>query len=491
MKKLIIIALIAVGFTSCNGYLDINQDPNSPTEANLTPSLVFPGIEMNVANNYGNFLRTVGGYYAQHYSQNFGTSNYLDYSQWIMSPVRSNRTYSQFSTLCLNNLETVRNMATKSEDWGTYLAATTLRVFAYQVLVDAYGEMPYTEALNVNNLSPHYDEGQTIYDGILKELDDALAKVAPSNTVCKNFLFGTSTVQEWIQFANALKLRILMRMIDAKDVKSQLSALIAGGNFPTKDVAFTNCWVNSSGKANPYYQEEFASYFGSTQVNVVANIALEQTMMSSNDSRLQAMFAPNAKGNYTGSVSGTNFSTSKQYQADYWCRPIINYDTPVYLITVAETEFFLAEYYARYGGGDAAAHYQAAVEASFNTLGASGADAVLAAYPWDNAKYKQVIGIQKWVALAGVNNFEAWCEMRRLKYPAFGSVSGANLYNVGTDAYSPNLYVPGTLYTPIMCNSDLGANTVLQRFPYPENSSSRNQNAPATKKGNVPVFWVK
>jgi hypothetical protein len=471
--------------------LDINQNPNSPSVNELNPSLIFPGAEMNLANHYGDYLRIVGGYFAEQYAQNFGTSNYLDYSQWTMSATRSDRAYSQLNSLCLANLETVRTMATQSEEWGTYLAATVLRAFTYQVLVDCYGEVPYTEALDINNLNPKYDDGQVVYDGILKELDDALSKVSPSDAVCTNFLFGTKTAAEWIQLANALKLKILMRMSNVEDVKSQLDALIAEGNFPTQDVAWSGFWVDESGKANPFYLEEFATYFGSTQVNVVANLALSQTMLSSEDARLGAMFSPNTNGNYTGAVSGTNFSTSKTYTASYWCRPIITYSTPVSLITVSEIEFFLAEYYARYGGGDAESHYQAAVEASFNTLGVSGADKVLAAYPWDNTNYQRVIGIQKWIALGGVNNFEAWCEMRRLKYPAFGTVSGSDIYNVGTDAYSPTLYEPGTLYTPILCNTDLGSNTLLQRFAYAISSSSHNSNAPATKLGNVPVFWAK
>ena len=493
MKKILLIGLIAFGFASCEDYLDINYDPNSPSAEQLTPSLIFPGAEMNLANHYGNFLRIVGGYYAQHYGQSFGTSNYIDYSQWIMSAVRSNRSYTQLNSFCLKNLKTVLETASGSEDWGTYLAATVLRAFAYQVLVDAYGEIPYTEALDLDYPNPRYDEGQAVYDGILAELDEALSHVSASHPVCTNFLFGNSTATEWIELANALKLKILMRESDVKDVKAQLDALVAENNFPAKDVAWSGIWANESGKANPYYQEEFATYFGSTQVNVVANIAVMQTMLRSNDARVEYAFGKNGSGNYTGSVSGTNYKSPGAYTAAYWCRPNIKYDSPVFLSTVAETEFFLAEYYARYGSSpDAEAHYKAAVEASFRTAGVSGAEEIhTTAYPYNPADYKRVIGIQKWVALACVNNFEAWCELRRLKYPAFGSITGADLYDINTDVYSPDLYAPGTLYTPILVNSALGNNKVLQRFKYPEASSSRNSNVPAAKGDGEPVFWAK
>jgi hypothetical protein len=492
MKKLIFTTFIILGLASCNDYLDINTNPNTIAEEQLNPSLIFPGAEMNLAASYGNFLRITGGYFAQQYSQTFGTSNYLDYSQFTMSATRSSSTYSQLSTRCLKNLESVRNLAKETDDAGSYLAATVLRAFAFSVLVDAYGETPYTEALDADNISPKFDEGQTVYEGLLAEIDAALDGVSSSTTVCSNFLYGTSTAGEWIQLANALKLKLLMRMSGVKDVSAQVAALIAENNFPTADVSWDDCWADETGKANPFYQEEYATYFGSTQVNVIANIALVATMQASGDARLQKAFAANSSGNYTGGVSGTNYKAPGTYTANFWNRPVFKYNMPVYLITVAETEFFLAEYYARYGSAaQAASHYEAAVEASFATVGASGADAVLAAYPYSNSDYRRVIGIQKWVALGCINNFEAWCEVRRLKYPAFGTVTGDNLYNIDTDTYSPDLYVPGTLYTPIKYESQVGAGKLLQRYPYAEAATSRNKNAPATKPLSEPVFWAK
>lgn len=492
MKKLIIIFSILLGFASCKDYLDINRDPNSPSDANVNAGMILPGAEMNLAASYGNFLRIVGGYYAQQYAHNFGTSNYVDYSQFKMSATRSSGTYTQLYSRVLKNLEVIREQATAGEEWGTYLAATTLRAFTYQVLVDAYGEVPYTEGLDVGNLSPAYDDGLTVYNGILAELDDALSKPTASSLVTTNFLFGTATAAEWIQFANALKLKILMRMSSTQDVTAALATLINEGNFPTSDVAYDDIWADEAGKASPYYQEEYATYFGSTQINVVANIAYMQTMLNSDDPRVEAYFATNGSDEYKGGVSGTNFSTSNQYQSDYFCRPVFTYDMPVNLITVAEIEFFLAEYYAKSGSAiQAEQHYKMAVDASFASAGAEGAENVYNIYyKWDTANYKKVIGIQKWIALGGTNNFEAWCELRRLKFPAFGTVTGAEIYNVANDVYTPELYVAGTLYTPIQYNTDLGAGKVLQRLRYAESSISRNSNAPKDKGDATPVFWA-
>lgn len=494
MKKTIISGVIALSFamSSCDSYLDINQNPQSPAIENLTASMIFPAAEMAFANSYGDYYRITGGYFAQHYAQIFGTSNYLDYSKFMQSAVRSSSTYTNLTVRCIQNMETVRSMSTQKEDWGSYLAATIIRVAAYQSFIDCYGEIPYSEALDLSNLTPKYDDGKDVYVALVAELDDAISKTNGMESVCTNFLLPGSLSSEWVKVANALKLRLLMRMSDKVNVQSQLASLVAENNFPAADVCWQGCWQNSSGQANPYYQEEFATYFGSTQQNVVLNLALLATMNAGDDARLQAFFDPNiAKKEYTGAVSGTNFSTTADYKANYWCRPAMAYDDPVYFISRFEVEFFLAEYEARYGTAAAAQqHYEAAIQASFASAGVTGIETVLKAYPYDQSNYKQCIGIQKWVALSGTNNFEAWCEMRRLDYPTFGSVTGEQIYNEGTDAYNPSLLVPGTLYTPIHYNSDLGTNKVLQRWPYPESSANRNQNTPTYKGDATPVFWA-
>jgi hypothetical protein len=91
-----------------------------------------------------------------------------------MSPLRSGSAYSQINRVGLKNLQTIRTLAEKNNEWGTYLAATTLRCFALQALVDCYGSIPYTEALDISNPSPHYDEGAVVYAGLLKELDEEI-----------------------------------------------------------------------------------------------------------------------------------------------------------------------------------------------------------------------------------------------------------------------------------------------------------------------------
>ena len=503
MKKFAFIFTIALGLltTSCDSYLDINQDPNSPAEANMTTDIMFPAAEMNLASTYGDFYRITGGYFAQYYSHAFGTSNYVDYSQFKMSATRSSTDYTQLNQRSLKNLNTICQLAEADEEWGTFLAAKTLKAFIYQMMVDAYGEVPYSEAFDASNATPKYDQGADIYAGVLAELDEALSKASAGDKVATNFLLPGKNAGAWIQLANAVKLKMLTRESGVADVNSQIAALVSANNFPAGDVAWEGCWSNESGALSPFYAEEFSTAWGSTQINVVANIAIVGTMQQKNadgdivfeDGRLAAFFEPNSSGVYTGGISGSNFSTSDSYKSGYWCRPVASYDMPVYLITRSEVEFFIAEYYAKAGNAaQAKAHYEAAIEASFATAGVAGAAESIAKFPYDQANYKKCIGVSKWIALAGVNTFEGWCEARRLDFPAFGSVQGTQMYNEQSDAsYHPELYVPGTFYTPIKVEDKLGANKLLERWPYPESSSARNSNSPEFPGYATPVFWGK
>jgi hypothetical protein len=503
MKKFAFIFTIALGMltTSCDSYLDINQDPNSPAEANMTTDIMFPAAEMNLASTYGDFYRITGGYFAQYYSHAFGTSNYVDYSQFKMSATRSSTDYTQLNQRSLKNLNTICQLAENDEEWGTFLAAKTLKAFIYQMMVDAYGEVPYSEAFDASNATPKYDQGADIYAGVLAELDEALSKASAGDKVATNFLLPGKNAGAWIQLANAVKLKMLTRESGVADVNSQIAALVSANNFPAGDVAWEGCWSNESGSLSPFYAEEFSTAWGSTQINVVANIAIVGTMQQKNaegdvvfeDGRLAAFFEPNSSGVYTGGISGSNFSTSDSYKSGYWCRPVASYDMPVYLITRSEVEFFIAEYYAKAGNAaQAKAHYESAIEASFATAGVAGAAEAIAKFPYDQTNYKKCIGVSKWIALAGVNTFEGWCEARRLDFPAFGSVQGTQMYNEQSDAsYHPELYVPGTFYTPIKVEDKLGANKLLERWPYPESSSARNSNSPEFPGYATPVFWGK
>lgn len=498
MKKILTIAaaVAALSLTSCKDYLDINYSPNSPGEEEATVDMVLPAAEMALCARYGDFYRIVGGYLSEHYTQYFGTSNYLGYSQFTVSSSSTSGSYTDLNRAAIGNATFVRDKAAAAEEWGTYLAATCIRVFTYQALVDAYGETPYSEAnKGKDNLSPKFDDGKDIYAGLVAELDEALAKADASLPVATNFLYQDEDATNWIRFANALKLKLLMRERAVVNVDAALTALVEEDNFPIKDVAWTHLTTNESGKANPFYQEEFATYFGSTQQNCVLNVALSRTLDDAGDARLGAFFQKNGSGAYFGAISGYNMSTSDNYKAAAHSRPNVKFNDPVYLISLSEVYFFLSEYYQKVKSDAVTAktYYEAAIAQSFASAGLTASDAAvaIAAYPYSAANADKYIGIQKWIALSGINNFEAWCELRRLGYPAFGGKKAEDIYNFSNDTLDPSVLTPGELYTPYQVEAKIGNNALAQRWPYSQASINYNTSCPATKEQSEKVFWAK
>ena len=88
----------------------------------------------------------------------------------------------------------------------------------------------------------------------------------------------------------------------------------------------------------------------------------------------------------------------------------------------AESLLLQAEAVARgFIPGDATALYNAAVQASFDELGAGSAAAYLAGTPYPNGTLDdnvEAIIYQKWVALMGTNGIENWIEYRRTGFPS-------------------------------------------------------------------------
>lgn len=479
---------------SCKDYLNINTDPNSPSEENLTSSMILPATEMSIAATYAYTLHIIGAYNVEYYAQQFGTPNYVAYSQFNVSPTNGNRAYTELFQHALSNLTNVRNKAKEEGQNGIFLQATVLRSYAFHLLVDAFGEVPFTEAIDGVSTSPKFDDGKFIYESLIAELDEALALSAAGGELATSFIFPNGSISDWRQFAKAEKLRLLSRMSNVEDKSAQLQALISEGDFPAADIQIAGCWSNSTGHANPFFAEE-ASAWARVSGNVVANLALVSTLQQTGytDSRLAAWFKPNGSGAFQGSLSGTNMSNVKEpYKTtEAWNSPVIEYNTPVVLCAKTEVEFFISEFYARKGdAANAQLHYGAAIDASFESAGVAGATAFIAKYPYNQSNWKQSIGLAKWIALAGVNGFEGYTEARRLDYPAFGSVKGSDILSASGD-FNPSAYVPGTLYTPYQRFDQVGDNRLLERFPYPEASTSRNTNSPSFPGYLEPIFWGK
>ncbi len=507
MKKSLIygVALaLAGGLTACDSYLDINTNPNNAPVENLTTSNIFPGCETAFMNMYGGTWHYMGAFQSWQFAQQASVWQWGQISRGDITNETGNGGYYTVYVDLLGDLDVVLEKAEAEEDWGTYLAATTLRVAALQCIVDAFGDAPYSESLDIENQSPKWDSGAEVYAGLLSELNNALDKpIIDNQLTCTSLMFGSNaTAASWVKVANAIKLRLLMRVSNVQNVQSELAALISEDNFPTSDVKWTAYTSNQANKGNPFWGQFTDN--GNHGPYCQMNLAAQKVYEAGSDTRMQRYWLPASAGDYSGSYvgwlsgcyPGNEFALSYN-QMGRVSNANLSYSDPIYWITLAEIEFFKAEYEARYGSAAAAQeHYENAIKASFTkTAGLPEADAasVIAAWPYDQSNWAKCIGIQKWIHLTSVNGYEGWCELRRLKYPAFGSVTANDLIDYSRNAtINTGLLVAGDIYTTPDWerSSQLPANTVIQRWIYPSQSSNYNPNTPTPVPITTPIFWA-
>lgn len=258
---------VAVVLTSCSKYLDVNQNPNSATTA--TPMVVLPQAlttTASVVNTYntmgaqiGGYMANAGGYggFGSNVTYNFSNSDY----QGCWSGSADNLTDYQW----------IIDSTEGKPEYGYYNAvAKIMKAYNYQILVDTYNDVPYTDAFKKQgNLTPKYDKAQAIYDSIYNLLTQAQAildqtKALTDNPAAVSFstqdvMFG-GDVTKWKKFANTVKLRLAVK---ARGIITFPNTYDAVG-FLDQDAIVNPGYTQDNGKQNPEYNTWGYTYTGST-----------------------------------------------------------------------------------------------------------------------------------------------------------------------------------------------------------------------------------
>lgn len=483
-------------FTSCDGDLDVNTDPNSPES--ITPALAIASSELSIIAITGGELANLGGFYAQYYTQAPSAGQYDAIDQYNLSTTFGDRTWVELYSGALNDLNYVLTSANTegSKNTGQALIATLLKAYTFQVLVDVFGDVPYTEALaGIGNFNPKPTPGNEIYADLLVKINAALAAY---NANPQDSGFGNQDViykgeiNNWIKFANTLKLKMYLRMAYTSQANpAAVQALLAQNNFITSDAAFAAFTddENEVSQRNPFYETNLSKAPGLGDINHIASNTLFQFYTLNDDPRRNAVYrisAPPAPGVPAylalNQGDGENFTNT----ALSYSRPNVLHNTPVYLISLAESNFLQAEALIRYSGqAGAKEQYDLGVANSFLTYGILPAQSNPASFTGPGAVYefqtglpteqaiRQVI-IQKWAALANVNNIEAYIESTRTKFP--------EVVPFGSQDYAIGNRIPSR-------TSILTGNDIPSILFYPQNEVDRNtsikQRASITQK----VWW--
>lgn len=484
MKKIINIALaiVMIFMASCEDYLDVNTDPNNPTDA--TPGLIFPAATLSIVSVIGGDYAITGNIWSQYFTQNHAANQYKGIDGFNITATFQGARFQELYAGALNDLKAVKVKATESEDWSYYVMATALEAYAFQVLADLYDEVPFDDALlgDEGNFAPAYRNGQAIYDSLIIRLDNALAKdldaVTVTNPGNSDLIFG-GDMDMWVQFINTLKLKIYLRQTEARPAvaESGIDALYNSGvSFLTSHAAVVD-FADQANASNPLYEQDRRQL--NTENNLKASTTFVDYMTANGDPRLNYIFeVPVNGGTIAGMRQGDYNLSTLDLDPDDVSRALITATDPVYFFTEHESLFLQAEAAARgYGTGDAATLYNEAVTASFDMYGESAAAFIgtggVYEYPAGTQAQKvESIIMQKWVANARVNGLESWFDHLRTGFP------------IEND--DPNTFVLGELNYPV---NGVTGGRYPRRYLFPDREVSRNPNTPAQKDIHTEVWW--
>lgn len=270
--KMLVAASLITATTGCKSFLDINGNPNLPTavtpDAILAQALTataqtYTGGTPSVQNSFNSYASWVASYWGKTaVVSGYGEEQTYNYSSLFYAGTSGlwNNTYDNLNDY---NLIQVNGAANGYPNHAAI--ARIMKVYNFQLLVDEYGDIPYSQALmGATNVTPTYDKAADIYKDLLVQLDGAIADInkaaaaAGSRTVGPEDIVFQGNMKKWKQFANSLKLRILLRESQTSDatVKTQLAALqtsAAADGFITADVVAQPTYAQASGQQNPLY----------------------------------------------------------------------------------------------------------------------------------------------------------------------------------------------------------------------------------------------
>ena len=442
MKKIFLntaLLLSLVAFTSCDrSFEEINTD----TSKIKTPSA-------------GSFLIPI-----QYEMASYGYNRSDDFTFDIMQvaldfPSEGNTISRYYLTESTGNgywntsyrwLKQVKelNMAAKAENNDNYIAISkVLNAWIYANLTDSFGDIPMSEALDLegNSLKPKYDSQKDIYISLLDDLKAANSLFDPTKTLPEGDLFyqANSSVEgivKWKKFCNSLSLRLLTRILSRNgevNVHARITEII---NDPAVYPIFQNnadgAGIDISGIAPllpPVARpQDFTAYRASGEF-------FTQTLVNNNDPRLSKFFTQaksipaNANMGYKGAPSGYALGTSFNYQPSNLNQNLAKAPLRILVLPFTELQFILAELSLKgIIAGSAKTYYENGVKSAIEQWGS-----VVPANYFANTNVAydgtlERIMLQKYVGLFFVDQ-QQWYEQRRTGFPVMPNNGG--LFNEG------------------------------------------------------------
>ena len=429
---LVLSGALLLGTASCKKALDeSNINPNASQTAQ--PDYLLTAAIKSTSDTYWGTTNNMNSslLFVQHWAK----IQYTDPDRYIFANTDFQELWSTSYGKGIVNLNQIIALADAQANPNYKGVALVLRSWIFTLLTDAYGNVPYSQAGNIEQyLLPKYDTQKEVYEGILKDLKTAQDALDPSGkAILGDVIYGNS-IASWKKLANSLRLRVALRIADREpELSRQVITAIQteGGTYISANAENAQLNYKTSPNQNP-----ISNLFDTRDDYRISKTVVDQ-LTALNDPRLPVyaskavatqLYTGVPNGLLTGDAAALGLTRTSKPGA-YFIAPA----APAVIISYAEVLFDRAEAAARgFTAENAETLYNQAIEASLTQYGISAADQTtykaLPAVQYDAANYKKSIGNQKWIALFG-QGLEAFAEWRRLDYPVLtpavaGSLNG-------------------------------------------------------------------
>lgn len=425
--KIILVSVLSILIACTDDFEEFNRETKRPAVVNgealftnaqkaLADQISTPNVNLNVFNLF---------------AQYWNATTYTDEANYdIVNRTIADNTFQEFYRDVLRDFneaarligeEETNDLNTEQDVNNKLMIVELMTAYTYQILVNIFGNIPYTEALNIDDLLPAYDDAATIYNDLIDRTNTAVNSLV----VTGNDGFGSADllyggdIESWIKFGNSLKIKLGITLADVNPslaqstVESAASGAFASG---ADDALFP--YQSSTPNTNQIHAELVLT---GRHDFIPANTIID--MMNALEDPRRSVYFTLYQGEYVGGTYGESSPfTQHSHVSDLIQTP----DFPGVLFTYYEVLFYLAEAAARgYNVGNTDEElYNMGISANFEFWGLPGDSlSVYLARPdvaWATAEgdWKQKIGTQSWLALytRGIEGYTQW---RRLDYPIF------------------------------------------------------------------------
>lgn len=207
ISKILVAITLPVLIWGCSDYLDVDTDTDAPVVAPIEQLL--PSVQQGIG-NFGNHRLWSGailGVYMHQFSTREDADQYNTKPAELLIENEWDNVY-----LTLTDIESLISTATESGDLQYVGIAQVLKAHLMAGAVDLWGDVPYSEATQLEGgiVSASFDDQEIIYQSVLDLIDTAKTNINSDEGITpgEEDLFYSGDMEQWIRFANTLKLKL-------------------------------------------------------------------------------------------------------------------------------------------------------------------------------------------------------------------------------------------------------------------------------------------